>query len=145
MSWFAILFTGRYPAGMLRFSIGFMRWNARVSGYMYLLTDRYPPFSMDEDALYPVRIEIDEEVEGRNRLTTFWPIRWLLAIPHLIIIQVLGYVAGILVFIAWIVALITGSVPAGLHNFLAGYVRWQFRANAYAYNLTDRYPPFSLS
>lgn len=145
ISWFAIAFTGRYPEGMLRFVIGVMRWSVRVNGYFYLLTDRYPPFSLDEDAIYPVRVEIAEEVEGRNRLTTFWPIRWILSIPHMIILQVLGYVMNILVVIAWIIALITGSVPVGLHNFMAGYVRWQARAYAYYLNVTDKYPPFSLS
>ena len=44
---FAVLFTARWPAGMQRFVLGFLRWNARVLGYYYLLTDDYPPFSLD--------------------------------------------------------------------------------------------------
>jgi hypothetical protein len=145
ISWFAILFTGGYPAGLYRFMAGFLRWTARINSYFYLLTDRYPPFSLSDDENYPVRLLVDEQTENRNRLTTFWPIRWILAIPHLIIVGALGYAAGVVVIIAWFAALITGSVPAGLHNFLAGYLRWYFRTYAYVFLLTDDYPPFALN
>ena len=47
IAWWAILFTGNYPKGMFDFFIGYMRWTTRVNGYTYLLTDKYPPFSMD--------------------------------------------------------------------------------------------------
>jgi hypothetical protein len=47
IAWWAILFTGKYPKGMFDFFAGYMRWMTRVSGYIYLLTDKYPPFSMD--------------------------------------------------------------------------------------------------
>jgi len=46
-AWFAILFTGRYPAGLYHFSVGVFRWNTRVEAYMLLLHDDYPPFSLD--------------------------------------------------------------------------------------------------
>lgn len=46
IAWFAILFTGRFPQGMYDFVAGVFRWNARVAGYMFLFTDRYPPFSL---------------------------------------------------------------------------------------------------
>jgi hypothetical protein len=47
ISWWAILFTGRYPRGLFGFSIGFMRWGARVIAYTFWLRDEYPPFSFD--------------------------------------------------------------------------------------------------
>ncbi len=47
IAWWAILFTGKYPRGMYDFSVGYMRWSTRVNSYVYLLTDKYPPFSMD--------------------------------------------------------------------------------------------------
>ena len=47
IAWWAILFTGKYPKGMYDFSVGIQRWSTRVSSYVYLLTDKYPPFSMD--------------------------------------------------------------------------------------------------
>jgi hypothetical protein len=47
IAWFAILFTGKYPKGMYDFFVGYMRWTTRVNSYMYLLTDKHPPYSMD--------------------------------------------------------------------------------------------------
>ncbi|MFC2024869.1 DUF4389 domain-containing protein [Chloroflexota bacterium] len=47
ISWWAILFTGRYPRGMFTFVSGYLRWTARVNGYSYFLTDKYPPFSFE--------------------------------------------------------------------------------------------------
>ena len=44
--WWAIMFTGKYPKGLFNFVAGYLRWSTRVTGYYYLLTDNYPPFSM---------------------------------------------------------------------------------------------------
>jgi hypothetical protein len=128
---------------MLTFVIGALRWTTRVSAYCLLLTDKYPPFSLDDDSAYPVRLSATEQVEGRNRLTTLF--RIIMIIPHYIIISVLGYAAWIVALIGWFAALFTGTVPAGLHSFLAGYTRWNARYMAYALLITDEYPPFSLT
>lgn len=143
IAWFVILITGKYPSGMLSFSEGGMRWVTRVLGYGYLLTDKYPPFSLEDDAAYPIRVSAQGQIDGRNRLTVFF--RYILAIPHLIIVGVLGYAVGVVALIAWVIALVTGSVPPGLHGFIAGYLRWNLRAQAYVLLLTDEYPPFSLT
>jgi hypothetical protein len=143
IAWFAILFTGRYPAGMYGFSAGFVRWQTRVSGYIYLLTGIYPPFSLEEMNDYPVRVDLVPEIEGRNRLTTFF--RLLMVIPNLVVLSFVAIGAAVVLIVAWFAALITGSVPTGMHNFLAGTLRWSTRVNAYVLLLTDRYPPFSLS
>src|SRR5687767_8139424 len=74
IAWFAIVITGKYPEGLLKFSIGVHRWGARVMGYATLLTDKYPPFSMDDDSSYPIRYQVQAQSEGRNRLTTFFRI-----------------------------------------------------------------------
>ena len=58
ISFFATIITGRWPRGLFDFVAGTFRWIYRVYGYVYLLTDRYPPFSLAEDPGYPVRIEI---------------------------------------------------------------------------------------
>lgn len=144
IAWFAILFTGRYPAGMLNFTAGYIRWTTRVTAYAYLLTGQYPPFALGA-ADYPIRVDINGLVEGRNRLTTFWPIRFIMAIPHLIVLAVLAIVAVVLLIVAWFAALFTGSVPAGIHTFLTGFTRWQARVNAYVLLVTDQYPPFAMS
>ncbi len=143
VAWFIILFTGRFPAGMFRFCAGAHRWSLRVQAYLYLMTDKYPPFSLDDDLNYPVRFLADDDTTGRNRLTVFF--RILLAIPHAIIVGLLSYAARAVAFVCWLIALFAGSVPDGLHNFLAGYLRWSIRLQAYEGLITDKYPPFSMS
>ena len=89
---------------------------------------------------YPVRLQIDYSERG-NRLTTFF--RLLLAIPHLIVLSLLGMVAQIVLIMLWIVIIITGKRPEGLAKLLVYYLRWSTRYNAYVSLLTDEYPPFS--
>ncbi len=143
IAWFVILFTGKYPAGMMSLPEGMVRWASRVVGYMYLLTDKYPPFSLAEDNAYPIRPHVQGQFEGRNRLTVFF--RIIMMIPHAIVIGALGYAMAVVAFIAWVVALFTGTVPSGLHTFISGYARWYMRYATYALLLTDAYPPFSMS
>jgi hypothetical protein len=143
IAWFVILFTGNFPAGMFRFCAGAHRWSLRVQAYFYLMTDKYPPFSLEDDLNYPVRLLVAEDFDDRNRLTVFF--RLLLAIPHMIIVGLLGYAARAVGFVCWLIALFTGSVPEGLHSFLAGYLRWSIRVQAYEGLLTDQYPPFTMS
>lgn len=143
IAWFVVVITGKYPAGMANLPVGAVRWIARTYGYMYFLTDKYPPFSLDDDSAYPIRVNIVPQLDGRSRLTVFF--RVIMIIPHAIILSILNYVAQLLAFFAWLVALFTGSVPAGIHNFIVGWLRWTTRYTAYALLLTDEYPPFSLS
>jgi hypothetical protein len=88
---------------------------------------------------YPVAYECDHLPE-RSRLTTFF--RLLLAIPHLVVLSVLGMVTYVLVVIAWFALLVTGRWPRGLYDFVAGYLRYTARVNAYTYLAVDAYPPF---
>lgn len=143
IAWFAILFTGKYPGGMVNFAVGAQRWQSRTSGYLYLLTDKYPPFSLEDDPAYPVRLIANPQLEGRNRLTCFF--RYLMVIPHAIVLGIVGIVASVLLLVAWLVTLFMGSVPAGIHTFLEGTLRWSTRVSAYMMLLTDEYPPFSLN
>lgn len=143
VAWFIILITGHFPGGMFKFCAGAQRWGLRVQAYLYLMTDRYPPFSLDDDLNYPVRFLAVEDTSGRSRLTVFF--RLLLAIPHMIIVSLLGYAARAIGFVCWLVAIFTGNVPDGLHSFLGGYLRWNARLQAYEGLLTDKYPPFSMS
>lgn len=143
IAWFAILFTGRYPAGMLNFAVNVQHWQTRSVGYIYLLTGKYPPFALGPDATYPVRMTGVGTVEGRNRLTVFF--RIIMIIPHVIVLYFIGIAIAVVWVISWFVALFTGAVPAGMHNFMAGGLRWATRVNNYALLFNDEYPPFSLS
>ena len=145
VSWPVILATGQYSDGMLKFSLGIWRWSARVGAYAMLLTDKYTPFSMEDDPNYPIRMPVDPQVEGRNRITTFWWLREIMAIPHMLVLFVLFVAVWIVVLIAWVVAIFTAEVPAGFHKFIEGVNRWQVRVGAYIYNFQDQYPPFSLN
>lgn len=143
IAWFVILITGKYPAGMMNFAEGALRAITRTEGYIYLMTDKMPGFSMDEDSSYPVRLSVHGQVENRNRLTVFF--RIIAALPHLIILGALNYIMGVVVFVAWVIALVKGELPEGLHTFIGGYIRWSARVGGYTALLTDEYPPFSLS
>jgi hypothetical protein len=73
-------------------------------------------------------------------------VKWLLAIPHYIVLSLLFFVAFFVVVIAWFAILFTGRYPQGLFDFVVGIGRWALRVGAYAFLLvTDRYPPFSLN
>jgi hypothetical protein len=143
VAWFAILITGKYPAGMLAFAVDVYHWQTRVGGYMYLLTCLYPPFRTGADDTYPVRFVSGEQSEGRNRLTVAF--RVILVIPHMIVLYFVLLAAFFVLIAAWVAGIIAGRVPEGMHNFLAGTLRWNTRVNAYFQLLTDAYPPFSLT
>ncbi|HXH21364.1 MAG TPA: DUF4389 domain-containing protein [Dehalococcoidia bacterium] len=144
---FAILFTGRFPAGMFRFVAGWQRWSTSVGAYFFGLADAYPPFST-EQAGYPVVYEADY-TDKSNRILNFplfgLYIKELLLIPHLFVLAALALIGFVVLFVAQFAVLFTGQFPAGMHNYLAGVLRWSTRLNGYIYALTDRYPPFSLN
>jgi hypothetical protein len=137
---FSILFTRRYPRGLFDFIVGVNRWNANVNAYTSLLRDEYPPFAFDAD-LYPVRYDL----EYPERLNRWLPlIKWLLAIPHLLILIALGLASLVIELIAFFAILFTKRYPRGLFDFVVGVERWSLRAEAYIGLMRDEYPPFSL-
>jgi hypothetical protein len=141
IAFFAILFTKKWPRGMFDFAVQIQRWTLNVGAYVFLLRDEYPPFSGDPD-LYPVRYEVDYD-ENLSRWLIF--VKWLLAIPHFIVITLLAIAASVVVVIAFFAILFTGRYPRGMFDFFVGTVRWYERAYGYAFLLfTDRYPPFDL-
>jgi hypothetical protein len=141
ISWFVILFTGRYPKALFDLAVMYFRWNARVTAYIALLRDEYPPFGGGSPE-YPVRFNV-EYPEKLSRLLIF--VKWLLAIPHLIILALLGLLGFVVYVIAWFAILFTGRFPRSLFDFLVGIGRWAFRVDAYIWLMRDEYPPFSLS
>lgn len=138
-AWFAVLFTGKYPPGIHRFLTGTYRWMTRVIAYGMLMTDRYPPFSLDDDDGYPARFDIayTEQIARWRPL-----VHWLLVIPYAIVGAVLMMVAYFVTVIAFFAILFTKKFPEGLFDFNVVALRWQNRANVYSYWMTERYPPF---
>lgn len=137
-AWFAILITGAYPRGMWNFSMSVLRWSARVTAYSSLQRDEYPPFGEDD---YPVLFQLAYS-ERLSRGLIF--IKWLLVIPHLIILYVLNAIVSVILLIAWIAILFTGKFPRSLFDFVTGVTRWSLRVAVYSLLLTDVYPPFSM-
>ena len=136
-SWFAVIITGRYPRGMFDFMVGAQRWGLRAVAYLLLLTDRYPPFSLEHDPSYPVRLE----VEYPERIARWRPLlNWLLAFPVWIAVSVLLYVAYLVVFLGWFAILFLGRFPRGMFRTVTTALRWQTNANVYIYWMTERYP-----
>jgi hypothetical protein len=138
LGWWGALFTGRLPEFAVNYLSGFMRWNLRVRAYLYLLTDAYPPFTLDDAADYPVRLAVPER-ERLNRAAVFF--RVILAIPAAIVsgVAVQG-ASSILLFIAWLITLVTGKLPHSLHQALTAVLRYDTRFYCYYYMLTPTYP-----
>ena len=135
-----ILFRQKYPRWWFDFNVQYQRFSTRVSAYVSLLTDEYP--STDEEQ--GVHLQID--YPDASQLNRWMPlVKWILAIPHYVVLFVLLIIAAILFVLGWFVILLTGTFPRGLHNFMVGVNRWSLRVTAYAFLLTtDEYPPFSL-
>ena len=137
-----IIFRQRYPRWWFDFSLELTRFAARVGAYLFLLTDRYPS-TVDEQS---VHLELDY-ADVKRDLNRWMPIvKWLLAIPHYIILGFLFIAALFAAICAWFAILVTGQYPRPLFDFVVGVGRWGLRVDAYAFLLvTDRYPPFSLN
>jgi hypothetical protein len=139
IAWFAIVFTAHAPDGLWRLSAFYLRWRVRSSAYTALLRDEYPPFG---EAIYPVETDIPVPLEPRDRLTVAF--RPILALPHLLLIWLLGIAWGVATLVAWFSILFTGRYPQRLYEFSTGALRWTTRVEAYLLLLTDEYPPFTL-
>jgi hypothetical protein len=140
IAFFAILFTRKFPQGLFDFTVGVFRWNANVSVYSLLMRDEYPPFSWDQ-GIYPVTFEVDYPDELNRWLPL---VKWILVIPHMIVLSVLWIVVAVLWIVVFFAILFTTRYPQGLFNFIVGVLRWTNRVNAYYYLMRDEYPPFSL-
>ncbi|MBM4410752.1 MAG: DUF4389 domain-containing protein [Chloroflexi bacterium] len=135
-----LLFRRKYQRWWFEWNRELSRFGARVGAYALLLRDEYP--STDEEQ--SVHLAIDEP--DAAQLNRWLPlVKWLLAIPHYLILVVLVLSVVVTTFIAWVAILVTGQYPRGLFEYAVGVGRWCNRVGGYAFLLvTDRYPPFSL-
>src|SRR6478752_5755392 len=136
-----ILFRRRYPRWWFDFARELTRFGARVTAYVALVTDDYPSTVEEQH----VHLDLDYPDAERD-LNRWLPlVKWLLAIPHYIVLFFLFIGAVVAVVIAWFAILFTGRYPQGLFDYVVGVGRWWLRVEAYAFLLvTDRYPPFAL-
>jgi hypothetical protein len=139
IAWFAIVITGRFPEGLYGFIAGWTRFITRTTGYVSLLTDKYPSFGGADDPSYPIRMQF-AALDRYSRLKTL--LRIILAIPSVILRYVMGLLLEIGALAAWIVIVITGKLPRGLFDLMVLANSYTARSDAYIYLLTETYPPF---
>jgi len=143
LSFWVIMFTGRYPESWFEFQVKFMRWNIRVNASIYNLVDGYPKFGLDHehegvefDVTYPENI-------SRSSVLIRFLFGWLyVIIPHGIVLGLLSIAVVFVNFIGWWAVLFTGSYPKGMFDFQVSFFRWSQRVSLYMAYMTDTYPPF---
>jgi hypothetical protein len=135
------LFRQKYPRWWFDWNLNLLRFQTRVFAYLALMDDRYP--STDEEQAVHIDIDYPDAQRDLNRWLPL--VKWLLAIPHFIVLVFLAIAAFLVVIFAWFAVLFTGRYPRSLFDFVEGVFRWGTRVEGYALLLvTDRYPPFSL-
>lgn len=136
-----IVFRQKYPRWWFDWNLNLLRFSNRVTAYLALLDDNYP--STDEEQ----SVHLDLPYPDIRRMNRWLPlVKWLLALPHYIVLLILGIFALVAVILAWFVILYTARYPRGLFDFVVGVIRWGNRVNGYAFALvTDQYPPFSMT
>ena len=137
-----ILFRQKYPRWWFDFHLQLARLLTRVTSYLALMSDTYP--STDKEQGVHLDLDYPNVEQDLNRWLPL--VKWLLAIPHYIVLFFLAIAAVVAVIVAWFAVLFTGRYPRGIFDFVEGVLRWGLRVEAYAFLLvTDRYPPFSLA
>jgi hypothetical protein len=137
IGWFAALFMGRLPDWAHSFISGVVRWSTRVAAYLLLLTDRYPPFSLDDED-YPARPMLPEP-GPLNRWAVLF--RIILFVPAAVFLQIVQYGLTVpLLLVLWFVVLITGSMPPTLYLAYAALLRYEARFHSWFSMLTSEYP-----
>ncbi len=137
-----ILFRQKYPRWWFDWNLELQRFTNRVGIYLALMDDRYP--STDEHQSVHLDYVYPDAARDLNRWLPL--VKWLLAIPHYVVLFFLDIAAVVAVIAAWFAIVATGTYPRGLFDFVEGVIRWNIRVTAYALTLvTDRYPPFRLA
>ncbi len=146
LSFFFVLFTRRVPDGIFTFRVMVYRYEWRVLSFFLFMREEYPPFAFDlvadDDGTDAARLSIANPGE-MDRWKPLY--KWILAIPHFLVLAGLWIASSFAMVGAFFVVLFTGKFPHGIRDFVVGTVRWTDRVLAYAFFMTDVYPPFSLT
>ena len=144
VSFWIVLFTGRYPQSFFEYQVGMLRWNIRLTARRSNLSDGYPSFfPSGTDTLTSLEIPYPEKLSRGLLLVRVFFAFFYVLIPHGFILLFRSLWSAVLMVVAWFVVLFTGKYPASMHKFNVGTIRWATRVNAYLLFLTDQYPPFT--
>lgn len=150
IAFFSVLFTTRIPRGLFDVMAMTLRYQWRTNSYWMFMRESYPPFDFtaasgaDDPGVPadPARVGIAYPEELNRWLPL---VKWLLAIPHYIVLAILGIASFFVVVFGFFAVLFTGKWPQGAFDFIVGVHRWSMRVSAYVGLMRDEYPPFSLS
>lgn len=144
ITFFIVLFTGKFPASIFNFQIAFNNWGLRLSATLSNLVDGYPAFfpGGKSDA---VSLEVPRpEKVSRGLVILRLLFGWAyVGIPHGVCLFIREIGTLVLAFLAWWAVLFTGKYPARWHAFNVGSFRWLYRVSLYLGYFTDEYPKFS--
>ena len=137
-----IVFREKYPLWWFDWNFALLGFHNRIVAFLLLLRDEYP--STDEEQTIHLDMAYPDVQTQLNRWLPL--VKWLLAIPHYIVLIALDIATFVVVIIAWFAILFTGRYPRWAFDFVVGVMRWHNRVLGYAFLLvTDEYPPFRLN
>jgi hypothetical protein len=136
-----IVFRQKYPRWWFDWNLELLRFANRIGVYLALMDDRYP--STDDAQSVALEMPYPDAERSLNRWLPL--VKWLLALPHAIVLAFLYLGVLVAVIAAWFAILFTGRYPRALFDYVEGVLRWHNRVVGYAFALvTDEYPPFRL-
>lgn len=146
LTFWVILFTGRFPESWFEYQVKLRRWNFRLSARLFNLADGYPQFGLegtDENTEYEIPYN-----QNPDRMSVFlrgiFGLLYVL-IPHGFVLMFLYIGVLFSSFIAWFAVLFTGHYPRSLFDFIVNFIKYSNRVDLYMSYLVELYPPFSLS
>jgi hypothetical protein len=142
-AWVAVIILGRYPQWLYDFNSGVVRFSTRISAWIFLQTDIWPPFSLNDDPSYPIRVNFPPPAASQSRLKALF--RGILAFPVILIVAYgTSYIIQLVGLVAWLTIVFRGYLPEWLFTTLTHLHSFQARVFGYAAILTDDYPPIGL-
>jgi hypothetical protein len=142
-AWVAVTILGRYPQWLYEFNSGVVRFSIRVSAWLCLQTDAWPPFTLADDDSYPIRVKIAPAATQQSRLKAFF--RIILVLPAALVLSYgTSYVQLAAGFVAWLTIVFRGYLPEGVNSMMTFVNSYHARVFGYLAILTDAYPPVGL-
>jgi hypothetical protein len=142
-AWVAVVILGRYPQWLYEFNSGVVRFSIRTSAWIYLQTDVWPPFSLSDDASYPIRVNFAPAAERQSRLKAFF--RIILALPVALVLSYgTTYIQLLAGVVAWVTIVFRGYLPEGVNSMMTFVNGFHARVFGYIALLTDDYPPIGI-